>query len=175
MASVRRCRTMFALAILLPCLAAACGTTGPCGPDVRDVTAATSESTSLGSEYAVVGLSQSRGAPGVLSWAAQNTTLPPGEVAPYPLEQHVLAARLLDGGAGMALLLELPLQRIEGRDGVGGTVEFDSVPTPFDDTFALVRTGRTVLELVTDIPGQERMSRALGTVLFRDWRQLTCD
>lgn len=175
MMSLHRYRMLVTTGCLLAGLAAGCGTTGTCGPEVRDVTAATSQSTSLGSDYAEVGLAQSLGAPGVVSWLAQNTTVAPGDAVPYPLEQHVLAARLLDGAAEMAVILELPLQRIEGRDGVGGTLELDSASPSFDRIFQSVRTGQTVLELETDVPGQERMSRPLGTVLFRDWHQLACD
>ncbi len=140
-----------------------------------DVTAATSQSTSQGSDYAQVGLSQHRGTPGVFSWRAANTTLLQGEVEPFPLQQHVLAGRLLDRGADMAVLLDLPLRPIEGWDGVGGDLPSYAGPPSFDQLFALVQAGRAVLEFVTDIPGQERMLRTLETVLFTDWRRLSCD
>jgi len=161
--------------LLLPLAAGGCGLTESGCPESRDVTAATSQSTSLGSDYAQVGLSQYRGTPGVLSWRAANTTLLQGEVDPFPLQQHVFAARLLDAGADMAVLLDLPLRPIAGWDGVGGDLTSYAGPPSFDQLFALVQAGRAVLELVTDIPGEERVLRRLGTVFFTDWRRLQCD
>jgi hypothetical protein len=106
---------------LLTGFVAGCGTTGPCGPEVRDVTASTSQNTSLGADYALISVGQSRGAPDHVSWVAQNTTVAPGDTVPYRLEQHVVAARPRDGAADGVVLLELPLQGLEGFDGVGGT------------------------------------------------------
>jgi len=160
--------------LVLP-LASGCGLVDPCGGESRDVTASTSESTFTGANYAHVLLVQDRGGPSSLYWSAQNTTLPPGEVDSLPLDQHVVSARLLDSGAGMAVLLELPVERIESLAEVGGQLPGYTGPVPFEQLFALVRDGRAVLELGTDIPGQEQMFRPLGTVMFRDWRRIPCD
>jgi hypothetical protein len=159
---------------LLTGFVAGCGTTGPCGPEVRDATASTSENTSLGADYALISVGQSRGAPDHVSWVAQNTTVAPGDTVPYRLEQHVVAARLRDGAADGVVLLELPLQGLEGFDGVGGTLEIESGSLS-DRVLQAVRAGHTVLEMDTDIPGQEHLSRPLGIVSFQDWHRLTCD
>ncbi|MDQ3221991.1 MAG: hypothetical protein M3Q75_00710 [Gemmatimonadota bacterium] len=71
--------------------------------------------------------------------------------------------------------MHLPLRPIEGWDGVGGDLTSYAGRPSFDQLFALVRAGRAVLELVTDIPGQERMLRTLETVFFTDWWRLSCD
>jgi hypothetical protein len=137
-----RCRRTGLFLAFLP-LAGGCGAmTDSCGPETRDVTASTSESTSSLSDYAQVMLTQDHGGPGSFYWHIEGPALPLGEVDPYPYEEHVLAARLLDGVAEVALL---------------------------------VQAGRTVLDLTTDIPGQERMLRPLETVVFRDWRRVPCD
>ncbi len=160
---------------LLP-LAGGCGfLTDSCGPETRDVTASTSESTSGLSDFAQVTLTQDRGTPGSFYWYIQGPVLPLGEVDPYPYEEHVLAARLLDGGTDLALLLELPLRLIQGRAGIGGDLPIYRGPISFDQLFAVVRNGRTVLDLTTDIPGQERLLRPLEKVFFRDWRRVPCD
>ena len=151
-----------------------CGLTEPCGRETRDVRASTSESTFAGANYAEVILLQERGAPGSLYWSAQNTTLLPGEVDSLPLDQHVVSARLLDSGAGMALLVELPVEHIQSLAGVGGGLPGYRGPVPFEHLFALIRDGRAVLELGTDIPGQEQMFRTLTTVVFTDWRWVPC-
>lgn len=140
-----------------------------------DVTASASESTSIGSEYAQAMLSQDRGRPGLFSWVAQNTTPPPGEVDSFPLEHHVLAAQLLDSGADMALLLELPVRPIEGFAGIGGDLSPYSGPIPFDQLFALVQAGRAVLVLRTDIPDRAQLLRPLKSVVVTDWRRVPCD
>ena len=75
----------------------------------------------------------------------------------------------------MATLLELPIRPIEGQAAIGGEVPFDRGPMSFDQLFALVQAGRAVLELVTDIPGRERLVRPLETVVFTDWRRVPCD
>jgi hypothetical protein len=168
------CRTALFLA-LLP-LAGGCELiTDSCERETRDVTASTSEGTSSQSDYAQALLTQDRGSPGSFYWIIQGPALPPGEVAPYPYEEHVLAARFLDGGAGMALLLELPVRRIDGFAGIGGDLPVYSGSIPFDRLFALVQAGRTVLDLTTDIPGQERILRPLETVTFRNWRRVPCE
>jgi hypothetical protein len=149
--------------------------TDSCGPETRDVTASTSESTSGLSDYAQVMLAQDRGTPGSFYWHIQGPSLPPGEVDPYPYEEHVLTARLLDGGADTTLLLELPVRLFEGLTGIGGDLPSYMGPISFDQLFALVQAGRTVLDLTTDIPGQERLLRPLETVVFRDWRRVPCD
>lgn len=166
--------TALHLVLLLP-VASGCGLLEPCGRESRDVEASTSGSTFAGANFAHVLLVQDRGSRGSLFWSAQNTALPPGEVDSLPLDQHVVSARLLDGGAGMALLLELPVERIESLAEVGGQLQGYTGPVPFAQLFALVRDGRAVLELGTDIPGQEQMFRVLGTVVFRDWRRIPCD
>ena len=121
-------------------------------------------------------LTQDRGGPGSFYWHIQGPVLPVGEVDPYPYEEHVLAARLLDGGADMAVLLEpLPVRVSEGLTGIGGGIPGYTGPIPFDQLFTLVRARRAVLDLTTDIPGQERLLRPLQTVSFRDWRQVPCD
>jgi hypothetical protein len=169
-----RNRTALFLA-LLP-LAGGCGwLTDSCGPETRDVTASTSESTSSLSDYAHVLLSENRGGPGSLYWHIQGPNRAVGEVDPYPYEEHVLAARLLDGGADSTLLLELPVRLFEGLAGIGGELPSYAGPTSFDRLFSLARAGRIVLDLTTDIPGQERLLRPLGTVLFTDWRRVSCD
>lgn len=112
MSPTRRHRTALFLA-LLP-LAGGCSRfSDSCGTETRDVTASTAESTSRLSDYAQVMLTQDRGTPGSFYWHIQGPVRPPGEVDPYPYEEHVLAARLLDGGADMALLLELPVRLID--------------------------------------------------------------
>jgi hypothetical protein len=164
------------LVLALPAFAGGCGIlTDSCGPETRQVTASTSESTSSLPDYAHVLLSQDRGGQGSLFWHIQGPVLLPGEVDPYPYDEHVLAARLLDGGANMAVLLELPVRRVEGSAGIGGDLPIYSGPIPFNQLFALVQAGRTVLDLTTDIPGQERMLRPLNTVTFTDWRRYPCD
>lgn len=176
MPSTRCYRAVLFLVLLLPLAGGGCGfLTDSCGPETRDVTAATAKSTSGLSDYAEVGLAQDRGTPGALGWFIQGPVRPLGEVDPFPYEEHVLAARLLDSGADMALLLELPVRRIEGRVGIGGDLQPYTGLVSFDQLFALLRAGRAVLEITTDIPDQELMLRPLGTVFFRDWRQVPCD
>ena len=171
-----RCHRIALFLLLLP-LAGGCRfLTDSCGPERRDVRASTSESTSSLYDYAEVTLTQDRGGPASFYWHIQGPSLPLGEVDPYPYEEHVLAARLLDGGADMAVLWEqLPVQVTQGLVGIGGALPSYTGPVSFDQLFALVRAGRTVLDLTTDIPGQERLLRPLGTVHFRDWRRLPCD
>lgn len=159
---------------LLTGFAAGCGITGPCGGEVRDATASTSENTSLGADYAQILVRQSRDGPDRVSWVAQNTTVAQGDTVPYRLEQHVVAARLRDGAADGVVLLELPLPGLEGLDGVGGILEIESGSLS-DQLLQAVRAGHTVLELDTDIPGQEHLSRPLGSVFFQDWHRQTCD
>jgi hypothetical protein len=174
--SNRLTRLDLAICLALLPLAGGCGVlTDSCGPETRDVTASTSGSTSSRSDYAQVMLTEDRGGPGSFYWHIQGPSRPLGEVDPYPYEDHVLAARLLDGGADGALLLELPVQRFEGLAGIGGELPGYDGPVPFDQLFALVRTGRAVLEVTTDIPDQERLLRPLRTVVFRDWRRVPCD
>ena len=176
MPSLRSYWTALLLSLLLTLAAVGCGRlTDSCGAERRDVTAATAESTSGLSDYATVILTQDRGMPGSFSWHIQGPILPVGEVDPYPYEEHVLAARLLDGGADMALLLELPVRVVEGLTGIGGFLPTYTGPISFDQLFDLVQAGRAVLDITTDIPGQERMLRPLETVSFRDWRRVPCD
>jgi hypothetical protein len=175
MPSTRRILIPLFTVFLLAVAAGGCGLAGPCEPETRDVTAATSGSTSAGSDYAEVMLSEYRAGPGSLYWSAQGPPLPLGEVASLPLEQHVLAARLLDGGSDMALLLELPVRPIEGLGAVGGQVRLLTEEISFEPLFDLVRSGRGVLELETDIPGRERLILPLQTVFFRDWSRRQCD
>jgi len=176
MPRIRSYWTALFLLLLLTLVAGGCGhLTDSCGPETRDVTASTSESTSGLSDYAEVMLTQDRGTPGSFYWHIQGPALSPGEVDPYPYEEHVLAARLLDGGADMALLLELPVRLFEGLVGIGGDLPSYTGPISFDQLFALVQAERTVLDVTTDIPGQERMLRPLETVVFRDWRRVPCD
>ena len=167
------CRSVLHLALALPMIGG-CGLTDPCGRETRDVTASTSENTFAGANYAHIALTQDRGGASSLYWSAQNTTLLPGEVDTLPLDQHVFSARLLDIGADMALLLELPVARIESLAAVGGELQAYAGPVPFEQLFALVRDGRAVLELGTDIQGQEQTFRALTTVVFMDWRWVSC-
>ena len=75
MQATRGFRVALLLVVLLP-LAGGCGyLTESCGSETRDVTASTSESTSAGSDYAQIMLTQNRGTPGSFYWIAQNTTL----------------------------------------------------------------------------------------------------
>lgn len=176
MPPIRSYWTALFVSLLLTLVAAGCGhLTDSCGPETRDVTASTSGSTSGLSDYAQVLLAQDRGGPGSLYWLIQGPNLPLGEVDPYPYEEHVLAARLLDGEADSALLLDLPVRRFDGLAGIGGDLPSYTGPISFDQLFALVQAGRTVLDVTTDIPGQERMLRPLQTVVFRDWRRVPCD
>jgi hypothetical protein len=168
------CRTGLCLA-LLP-LTGGCGLIiDSCDVETRDVTASTSQTPGSVPDYAQVLLTQDRGRPGSFYWVIEGPLLPPGEVDPYPYEEHVLAARLLDGGANMALLMELPVRSYEGLAGVGGDLPVYTGPIAFDQLFAMVRAGQTVLDVTTDIPGQERMLRPLVTVVFRNWRRVPCE
>jgi hypothetical protein len=176
MPSGRWHRTAVFLVLFPPLVGGGCGfLTDSCGSEARDVTAATSESTSGLSDYAEVTLAQDRGTPGGLGWFIQGPVLPLGEVDPFPYKEHVLAARLLDGGADMALLLALPVRLFEGLEGIGGDLQPYTGQVSFDELFALVRSGRTAVEVTTDIPGQELVFRPLETVVFRDWREVPCD
>ena len=79
-----RCYRTALFLLLLTLSAGGCGhLTDSCGPETRDVTASTSESTSGLSDYAQVMLTQDRGGPGWLYWFIQGPVLPLGEVDPY--------------------------------------------------------------------------------------------
>jgi hypothetical protein len=105
---------------------------GRCGADYRDVVA---WSTNSPGDSVRVALHQARGAPGTVLWTIYRN-LSPGEVDPYPYEEHVLAAQLLDGGANMAVLLELPVD-VEliaryGLAGAGGETYFNGPTSSYD-------------------------------------------
>ncbi|HYC31005.1 MAG TPA: hypothetical protein VEB59_01890 [Gemmatimonadales bacterium] len=164
-----------ALVAFLPLAGGCTGLTESCGPETRDVTAATAGSTSHLADYAQVMLTQDRGGPGSFYWYIQGPALLPGEADPYPYEEHVLAARLLDGEDDVVLLPDLPVRRFEGLAGIGGDLPAYGGPIAFDALFDLVRAGRAVLEVTTDIPGRELLGRPLGSVAFTDWRRVPCD
>ncbi|MBE0592838.1 MAG: hypothetical protein IH616_10620 [Gemmatimonadales bacterium] len=90
------------------------------------------------------------------------------------LKGHIEAARLVDTGANLATLLDLPPESGVANEALRGELGPYVGLTPFEELFQRVLDGRVALELVTDIPGRELLRQTLVPHDYSGWGRPHC-
>jgi hypothetical protein len=91
------------------------------------------------------------------------------------LQPHVRAVSIVTGGTG-SLIADLPQSDLEGRADIGGTMNLTLGDSDAADrVYDMIVGNETAVVIATDIPGSERIVRALEYEGGTDWYTPSCD
>lgn len=165
----------FSLGFLLFLAACSCDSSSPFGTPSRTATLRVDVTDPNGTVTPVyASLSETKGDPYPRSLSVSVND--PAFGTPSPLAGHILHLRLLDGFLQVVQEIKTTTGNANTNSVLTETVFFAASETArYDAMRALFLSGKTMLEIDTDLPGREQIRLPLKIVGGTDWATPSCD